>query len=382
MIDDSDGVTTARRIESVHIKGFRSLADVNLDNIPNPMVLLGANGAGKSNILRFFHMLKEMFHQRLGKFVQQQGGADDQLSGGRRVTQEIEAAIYFRTAFGSNRFSFTLEHAHPDQFTVTNEQFRLAAIDEGGGESQQPRMNILERRGAESGFLHMAKSPTARAEQKMALDVLAGCMFYQFHDTSDASSFKTRWDVQDHHHLLEHGGNLASILIRLRDNDLSKYNLICKHIRRVLPEFHSFEVEASYGKVLLRWRAKTSDKTIGAHLTSDGSLRAFSLITLLNLPDELLPGVILLDEPELGLHPFAITLVSHMVKSLSRRRQVIVATQSPHFVDAFNLDEIVVLNMRNGRTEANRLSANEFSHWLEEYTTGELWRKNVLGGHP
>ena len=106
------------------------------------------------------------------------------------------------------------------------------------------------------------------------------------------------------------------------------------------------------------------------------------LITLLNLPDEMLPSVISLDEPELGLHPTAISLVSHMVKSLALRRQVIVATQSPYFVDAFSLDELVMLSLRDGRTEATKIDSSHFKHWLADYSTGQLWWKGVLGGYP
>lgn len=375
-------MTKLNRIESIHIKGFRSLADVKVDNLSNPMVMLGINGAGKSNILRFLELLQKMCHHQLGEFVQQQGGADDQLFGGRRVTQQIEAAISFHTALGSSRFSFTLRHGNPDQFTVMDEQFRFALREDRKGESQRVQLSILERCGPESGFFNASKSPTAKVERKMVADMLGDCISYQFHDTSDASPIKTRWDMEDNHRLLGHGGNLASILIRLKENDISRYDMICKHIGRVVPEFQSFQLEANYGKTLLRWKAKATDKTIGAHLTSDGSLRCFLLITLLNLPDDMLPSIILLDEPELGLHPFATSLISNMIKSLSHRRQVIVATQSPHFVDAFGLENIVVLEMRDGRTETKRFNEKDFSEWLDDHSTGQLWWSHLLGGYP
>ncbi len=125
------------------------------------------------------------------------------------------------------------------------------------------------------------------------------------------------------------------------------------------------------------------DRSLGAHLTSDGSLRFFALVTLLNLPDEMLPDVLLLDEPELGLHPAAVTLVADMIKSLATERQVIVATQSPLLVDAFDLDEIIVAELRNERTEFHRLDPNDYKQWLAEaFTTGELWQKNLIGGRP
>ena len=144
---------------------------------------------------------------------------------------------------------------------------------------------------------------------KVIVNLLRSCVVYQFHDTSDTSDFKKRGDAEDNNSLLSHGGNLAAVLHRLEREDIKRYELICQHISRVLPVFDRFQIEESYGKVLLRWKAKGTDKTFGAHLTSDGSLRFFALVTLLNLPPEMLPDVLLLDEPELGLHPAAIALV-------------------------------------------------------------------------
>ena len=97
----------------------------------------------------------------------------------------------------------------------------------------------------------------------------------------------------------------------------------------------------------------------------------------------MLPSVLLLDEPELGLHPTAVTLVGGMIKSLAANRQIIVATQSPLLVDAFDLEEILVLNLADGRTTFSRPEAAGFAPWLEEgYTTGEIWQKNLIGGCP
>ncbi|MXX38732.1 MAG: AAA family ATPase [Gemmatimonadetes bacterium] len=176
---------------------------------------------------------------------------------------------------------------------------------------------------------------------------------------------------------------MAAVLLRLEREDIKRYERICQHISRILPVFDRFQIEESYGKVLLRWKAKWTDKTFGAHLTSDGSLRFFSLVTLLNLPPEMLPDVLLLDEPELGLHPAAVALIGGMIKSLAEERQVIVATQSPLLVDEFGLDEIFVLELQDGRTEFRKLSPDDYQVWLDDnFTSGELWQKNLLGGRP
>lgn len=178
------------------------------------------------------------------------------------------------------------------------------------------------------------------------------------------------------------GGNLAAILHSLEREDLRRYERICRLVRRVLPGFDRFDIAEQYGKVALRWRSGYSDRTYGAHLTSDGSLRFLAIAALLNLPAEMLPSVLLLDEPELGLHPKAITLVGDMIRALSESRQVIVATQSPLLIDAFELDEVFVLEIRDGRTELRQDDPDRLRSWLDEFSVGELWQKNLLGGRP
>ena len=372
------------RIESVRISGFRSLADVELSDLGDLTVLIGANGSGKSNIVRFFDMMSWMLRShRLAEFIERQGGADDQLFQGSQFTSRLSVELVLQTDRGRNEYLFALTHAHPDRFIFTEEAFRFSRsnrptkarwqhLGSGHGEAQ-----IVEA--AQGGQTTHVNAKTAQT----ILYLLRDCAVYQFHDTSDSSPIKMRWDVSENYMLRTHGGNLAAILHRLERIDFARFDLICRHIARVLPVFDRFVLEESYGKVALRWKAKGTEKTFGAHLTSDGSLRFFALVTLLNLPPEMLPSVVLLDEPELGLHPAAISLVGAMIRSLSKERQVIVATQSPLFVDAVELDQIIVLDLMNGETRLRRLAPDEYRSWLDEgYAPGDLWLKNLIGGRP
>ena len=381
-------------IEYIRIRGFRSLADVELEGLPGAVVLIGANGSGKSNFIRFFEMLSWMLRsRRLAEFVEMQGGADDQLHGGNHLTQRIEAEIRLRTEAGRNDYRFTLSRAHPDRFFFSEESFRFIRTASQTKTFQQSNLRMEASwehlgkghqeaeivKAAQSHEYHGVNNTTAR----VIVNLLRSCSVYQFHDTSDTSAFKKRWDAEDNNYLRSYGGNLAAVLFRLEREDIKRYELISQHISRVLPVFDRFHIEESYGKVSLRWKAKGTDKTFGAHLTSDGSLRFFALVTLLNLPPEMLPDVILLDEPELGLHPAAIALVAGMIKALAKDRQVILATQSPLLVDAFGLDEIFVLDLQDGRTEFRKLSPDDYQVWLNDnFTPGELWQKNLLGGRP
>ena len=376
----------ASMIESVRIKGFRSLADVEISSLPSATAFIGANGSGKSNIMRFFEMLSWMLRSRqLGEFIARQGGADDQLFRGNRVTPRMEAEIAINTSSGRNEYGFKLSYAHPDRLFFSEEAFRFSrhgfpteapwqSLDSG-----HPEAKIIEA-AQSSGYPYANLNSTTAS---VIVNLLRNCSVFQFHDTSDASAIKNTWQVSEGHRLRSNGGNLAAVLYRLEHQDIRRYELICRQIGRILPGFDSFALEEDYGRVLLRWRAKWSDKIFGAHLTSDGSLRFFALVTLLNLPPEMLPDVILLDEPELGLHPAAVAIIGGMVRSLSSEKQVIIATQSPLLIDSFNLDEIYVLDLEEGQTKCRQLSAADYEVWLEDnFTPGDLWRKNLFREHP
>ena len=371
------------KIDSISIKGFRSLADVSVSGLPDMAVMIGANGSGKSNIIKFFEMLLWMLRsRRLAEFVARQGGADDQLFGGSKRTSRVKASVGLRSGADECNYSFSLAHAQEDRLVFTNESLKWGNKNRLLGEwhdvSQgRSEAGIVEELQGDSqdSFLTGNVSTMIRS--------LKGHQTYHFHDTSDASSMKKSWDVNDSDRLYSHGGNLAAVLYRLEHEDVRRFDLICRHIGRVLPEFDRFVIEESYGKVLLRWKAKWADKTFGAHLTSDGSLRFFALVTLLNLPPVMIPNLILLDEPELGLHPAAIGLVADMIELLSHDKQIIVATQSPLLVDEFELDEIIVLDLEDGRTKLRKLNADDYKVWLDDdYTPSQLWHKNVLGGRP
>ena len=394
------------KIASVRIRGFRSLADVELSDLSNATVLIGANGSGKSNFIRFFDMLRWMLRRRLGEFVEIYGGADDQLHGGSTVTPRIQAEITVERRPRDTSlpvYRFALSYAQPDQLIFTEEAvgarsegFRepivLFPIGSGGhreaeiveaAQSVNPSDQIAQQVDPRAEQIDRALQQLEQSYAKVILRLLRSCSVYQFHDTSDSSNFKKRWDVEDNNTLHMHGGNLAAVLYRLEHEDIKRFETICRHISRILPVFDRFQIEESYGKVSLRWKAKGMAKTFGAHLTSDGSLRFFALVTLLNLPPEMLPAILLLDEPELGLHPAAVALVGGMIKALAEKKQVIVATQSPLLVDAFDLNEIVVVELRDGQTQSKRLDPDAYRVWLDDnFTTGELWQKNLLGGRP
>ncbi|MEY4564365.1 MAG: hypothetical protein RLZZ618_3642 [Pseudomonadota bacterium] len=367
---------TARtnRIRSITIEGFRSLKNIQSLELPQLTVLIGANGAGKSTLLRFFEMLSWMLKARnLQEFVLRHGGGDDQFFLGARKTQRIHAELCLDTEKGQNDYQFDLVHVSAgDTVMVMNEAYRYSSHDI----PTKANWTAIESVGKESSLLEQ-KHKTAQT----IVNLLRQCSTYQFHDTSINAAIHNRWDVTESFRLRSDGGNLAAVLLDLRNTNGKRYDLIVKQIARVLPAFKDFLLEEEAGKVLLRWIGRQSDKVFGSHLTSDGSLRLFCLLTLLNLPPDRLPDVMFFDEPELGLHPHAITLVAEMFKRLSKKRQIFIATQSPYLVDCFELENIIVASANNGETVLRNLPRTQYQEWLDdEYQLSDIWLKQAVGG--
>ena len=376
------------RIESIRVEGFRSLADVEITNLREQVaVLIGPNGSGKSNLFRFFEMVSNIVGYRdLDTFVEKHGKADDQLFMGSKVSPEIRAKIILRKNNLRYECQLVLKFVEVDRLTIIKEEYRTwnasakskrRSGDAGGKTVESPSDSTATFTGNGNG---KQNPPLEFVDFFKSFDV------HQFHDTSFHSSLKKSRDSDDNFRLSPDGGNLAPVLLRIEREDPDRFFSIRECVRLALPVFDRFQIEERSGKALLYWKPKGYDKTIGAHLTSDGTLRFFALATLLNLPPDMLPDALFLDEPELGLHPAAISIICELIRLIALDRQVIVATQSPLLVDEFELNEIVVFESREGRTRIRQLDGpndkDRYQNWLKRYSTGELWQKNVLGGRP
>jgi predicted ATPase len=363
------------KITSVSIRGFRSLDRIDELTLPQLTVLIGANGSGKSNFIRFFEMLGWMFRsQKLQEYIARSGGGDDQLFMGAKRTPRLEAQITIETDAGKNDYRFSLTHIPPDSLLLVDEAYRYSS---NAFSTINENWTVLPMPSHEAVMVQQAgEDKTAR----IIVNLLKNCTTYQFHDTSAAANIKQKWDISDNAYLRSDGANLAPVLYRLQQNEVQRYKLITRQIARVLPGFNDFELQPDYGKIGLRWNGKHGAKSFGAHLTSDGSLRLFCLITLLNLPDHMLPDILFLDEPELGLHPHAIGLVAQMIQKVAIARQVFIATQSPIMVDCFQLDNIIVADTKEGATQLRTLDQDTYRHWLEDdYQLSDLWLKEPIG---
>ena len=327
------------RLESITLKGFKTIRE--LDNFsPGPLtVLIGPNGAGKSNFISFFRMLSWMLvdPDHLQTHVAKQGGASRLLHDGPAVTPQIEATLTIESPSGENKYDFRLFHAAGDTLIFAQERYRFSHKDHPGG---GPRWSETGAgHSAPQLLVHAATDDTAR----VILSILRRFNVYQFHNTSTTARIRAKWSMNENRFLKEDGANIAPLLFRLKSEEGICYQRIVDHIRLFLPFFSDFELVPEYGSLLLAWRERNSDLVFDVSQASDGMLRAIALVTLLLQPEETLPDLLILDEPELGLHPHAINVIGGLIRAVSDKVQVIVATQSTAFVDCFDLSDIVVV---------------------------------------
>lgn len=367
------------KLTKLVLKGFASIKDTSLD-FTDLNVLIGANGAGKSNLINFFRMLSYMLSSPVGNlqgFVATAGGASALLHDGPKRTREIEAKLTLETNQGVNEYEFRLFHAAGDALIFADETCKFSG--KGLPTKAVPQQLGIGQR--EAGLLARADD-VSRKTARTILSLLRQLVVYQFHDTSDNARIMARQKVSDGRYLKHDGCNLAPFLLRLKREKQEYYIRIVKTIRQIAPFFDDFVLEPNGLTVMLQWREVGSDMEFSADQASDGTLRAMMLVALLLQPKEGLPSLLILDEPELGLHPYAITIIGEMIQSVSHHCQVLIATQSPMLLDQFTADDVVVVERDGRRSDFRRLDEERLSEWLDEYTLSELWNRNVLGGRP
>ena len=364
------------RLVGLDLRGFKSIRAVTSDDLKlGPInVLIGANGAGKSNLISFFRLMAAMARGELQLHVAQEGGASGHFFDGPSRTDGVEAVAAFDLAGSPFTYECLWRYAADDKLVFAKE--RLAGEAQASLSGAQGIIFVPGNH--ETRLISVPTTPwTTRA-----LELLRQFVVYQFHNTSQTARIRQRWSTSDGLQLKEDGGNLAPFLLRLRTQAQSAYARIVSTIQQVAPFFSDFVLQPEGDTILLRWRERGSDLLFAPHQASDGTLRAMALISLLLQPEDELPPILIFDEPELGLHPYAIELVAGLLRSASTRSQVIVATQSMALVDHFQPDEIIVANRVGRESKFKRLEEAELKDWLGEYALGELWEKNVLGGTP
>jgi predicted ATPase len=362
----------AQRLSEITIEGFTSIRSATVE-LGALNVLVGANGAGKSNFVKALELLGYLSDGELGLFVGLAGGASAILH-----DSPSTARIRLALEAGLNSYTAELRAGPQDSLIFDNE---IIGYHDPRRYSD-PWTKSLGRGHRESLLDELTESRGQSSVAGYVSEILRGCRVYHFHDTSANAPVKSSHFIADNESLRADAGNLAAFLLRMRESDPVDYRRVVTAIRQVAPFFKDFVLrpEASADRIQLRWRQEGSETVFPANAFSDGTLRFVCLSALLMQPH--LPALVVLDEPELGLHPFAIVQLAEMLEIASRQSQVLIATQSVTLMNRFELENLIVVEREDGASVFSRPDPANLQEWLDEYGLGELWEKNLLGGRP
>jgi predicted ATPase len=353
-------------LKKIQIKGYKSIKELELELRPIN-ILIGANGVGKSNFISFFKLVNNIYEQRLENYSLK-AGVENLLHYGSKETEEIFGELVFKPHQYENGYSFVIE-------PIINKDKLLIKWEQSIFEDWFPYIGENLK---ESGIKDSKK------EREVYLrKYLESYNIYHFHDTSSNAPLRSTSNLNDNHRLKEDGANLPAFLYYLQEKHPISFKRIEKTIASVVPFFEKFNLapdRLDESRIKLEWVEKNHpDSYFNASHLSDGSLRFIALTTLLMQPN--LPKIIIIDEPELGLHPNAINKLAGMVKSVSQQDcQVIISTQSINLVDNFEPEDIITVDKFENQSIFHRLEKENLQSWLEDYSLGDLWQKSVIKG--
>lgn len=369
---------SSNALDYITVRGFKSIASIQKLPLRPINVLIGSNGSGKSNFIGVFSFLHAVREGRLRDYVIQAGGAEKLLHFGSKTTKQIECNLSFQGEV--NQYQLVLSPTQDDGLYPSSE---ATFFWDKQRYPTGPYQHYLEPReqGREAGISDTALTKTPSWVRAR----LGGWRLYHMHDTSHSSPMRKTAKVNDNVFLRPDGSNLAAFLYLLQERHQASYTLIRRTVQRVAPFFDDFRLAPSRLKpddIMLEWRHQNSEQYFDSGSFSDGTLRFIALATLFLQPDYYLPSVILVDEPELGLHPYAIEMLASLIRQASTSTQVIVSTQSSLLLDHFDPEDVLVANRVDGGTQIVRLEPSRLKEWLQDYSLGQLWEKNELSGRP
>jgi predicted ATPase len=364
-------------LDYITVRGFKSIASVERLLLRPVNLLIGSNGSGKSNFIGVFSFLHAIREGRLRDYVTRAGGAEKILHFGSKTTKELSVRLSFKDEV--NQYELKLSPTEDDGLYPTSETISFwdkSRFPKPYDDYLSPREN-----GREAGI----SDPKLEKIASWVRARMGGWRLYHLHDTSSSSPMRKTAKVSDNSFLRSDGSNLAAFLYYLQQKEEVSYSLIRRTIQRVAPFFEDFRLEPlrlQPDDIKLEWRHKNSDQYFDASSLSDGTLRFIALTTLFLQGGAHLPSVILVDEPELGLHPYAITMLASLIRQASKETQVIVSTQSSLLLDHFDPEDVLVANRVGSATSIKRLEAAQLSDWRDDYSLGQLWEKNEFSGRP
>jgi predicted ATPase len=388
------------KISTLHMHNYRCLVDVELP-IRDLTVVIGPNGAGKTSLLEVFQLLERGCQQELGSFLASQGGVQAVLShpriAGRPPCLQIgveldvqsdqsDAPMDYRFELAGQQVGYMINSERlewqfdpqakkPFQYIDAHRDRLYYADPTKAVKMAQPDWdyNRLE--------LALAQVPKMYREPETLRSMFASTRHYSFLDVSPRAVVRSSQSLTPDTRPGPNGENLYSALYNMRASHRDIYERIGALLEQGFADFKRLEFPVvGAGQVTLAWYERGSREPLYPNQLSEGTLRFLWLITILLATPE--PALLLLDEPEVSMHPELLKLLAALLQDASVRSQIVVATHSPDLIRWLQPEEVLIADKEDGVTRFTWADELDLDEWLEEYTLRDLWLMGNLGGRP
>jgi len=363
-------------IETLTIEGYRSIGAMIGMKFGPLSIVVGANGAGKSNLVSFLRLLQELGHGRLQMLISKMGSADPLFHQGIANTKQIKCDLR------SENFRYTLRLQSTDAESLVIRSERI-------GEPADKQSFVVSDFDSESRLSPAKQSrplspdETPSFSSELIDDVrklLRGIRVHHFHDTDASAAMRRSCGIDQTERLHHDGSNLAAVLYDLRTNHPKRFDTILRSLKRIAPFVQDINFSHDKGgvedRIRIIWTQVGSEYRFNAQHFSDGTIRFLCILVAIFQAKP--PGMLVIDEPELGLHPEAVALLAGLLNSASHRMQLVVTTQSPMLLSQFTPDDVITVDQRNGCSDFRRLDGKRLTKWLKDYSLGEIWQKGLM----
>ena len=340
-------------LSRISIAGFKSIKTCDVV-LGATNVLIGSNGAGKSNFISAFSMLQSVLSQGL-QIAVAQAGMSSLLYKGRKETEKIS----FEVRFDMNSYGFDLVPSDDNRLVFDREYF--------GYYGKWHTKSTVARGVSEAAWQKGVENQIG--EYVIPILEQQSWRVYHFHDTGKSAKVKQEHNISNNRILMNDAGNLAAFLYRLRLYFPSEYREIVRTVRLIAPYFSDFVLEPQEGnseQIVLKWQQLGCEDIFNASQLSDGTLRFICLVTLLMQPKSLRPATIIIDEPELGLHPYALVILAELIRQTKDDTQTIISTQCVDLLNEFDVEDVIVVDRGDDGSTFKRLSEEDLRYWLDD----------------
>lgn|GEM_PF-3151661 len=361
-------------LENFKVANFKNFKEFNLDHLKNLTVLIGSNGVGKSNFLSIIDLISSAFHDGIIAYLRAKGLQFQDCIHQWNLESKISLYLKFKDTVENLSYSyeFTLEYEVNKGFKIIDEKFTNS---DGTSKSYNNKdFTVLNLKG---GF-------SLSKEEQIVKDFLSNVVGYSFYSTNLFSNTLQIVDKNNTRTLESNASNMASLLYLLKSKYTVSYKRIVDTLKLIVKSFEDFYFVEEGHNILLKFKMQNNKYPVALKSLSDGTIRFIILSLLLNLPLNLRASLILLEEPEVSLHPLAIDVLGDLIESYSQDSQIMIATQSPYILNKLNIEDVYVLNYNvdKNETEIKNIRNGQLKEWLEKYSLGELWMMNLFGGGP